>query len=1832
MKKFYTLLITAIFGFAFSQNTVNFTGETINWQFPPLVTTAQVSAWGGGGAGGATTGGNNTKVGAGGGGGAFAMLNAMPVNPSTIYSGVAGPGGVAGSGNGGNGTDSWFNSNTMLLAKGGSGGGSGGTGTYGVPGSGGLAISSIGDVMNSGGNASRGTRGSYSGAGGGSAGSIGNGGDATAGTGGTAGSGALPGANGANARTSRNNGLAGSAPGSGGSGGYGNNNSNYNGGNGADGVVAITYTGYCRPFSTNNGTYINALSTTGGVTNISKSTTGYGAYGYQNWYYDSNGSVSAYEGNTFTVTFNLVAGTFGAGVAIWIDWNKNNSFDASERVYNSAAYLATGNTTTPAITVPVGTTAGDYVMRIVTDYWSMNPDSCTLNASGPRGEGEDYKLTVLAAPACSGIPVGGTVTVNPTSGTPGSTYSVSATGYSNNATGLTYQWQYSDDNGASWLNQGTSSTTYSGLTGMTPYGAVRQWRLAVTCSNSASTGYSTLGTFTTTYCVSSGDTFPDGITGVQFNTISNLNTPVNTAYTNYTNISTTVMKTLQYDLRVYVNTGGNYIDYQSVYFDWNGDGDFADAGEFYNLGTASNVTNGLTSLSPLSITIPAGAITGSVRMRVQSRYNSATTGPCQTGFYGEVEDYTINIINAVACSGTPTGGTTVLTPNTGTPNSTFTASVTGATVASGLTYQWESAPTATGPWTDIAGATTATATITAINTFGTTYYRRKISCGINSAWSTVVSYTTDYCTPSSTASDFYIKNVQFVGTLNPDTTNPSGYTAGGYANYKAKPEIAKQLVGEAINVQLSLQNTVANPYSYAKAWVDWNRDGFFNNDASEIVYDSGTESVADVPFGYIIPTGTAPGTYVIRIRNRYADSNGNNFDPCEILANGETEDYTFEVINPCAAQITSVSAPSNCGAGPVTITAVGNSSTTSYKWFSSEFGAAISGENGSTYTTGSLTPGSYTYYVSAVGASCEAQFRTPVKIVVKPKPNVQFTQTAPEICGSGGTIQIATSNVSEEVTLIDDHFDNLSNFVNSFDGNTEPTGAWQLYNGPHRFPNYGPAVSSGYGGGQFAAVTTDVQRNSNFLNYFSSSSNLPSTANFTTLKMDFDLYLYFEQQNNVNRGYFKVQYSTNGGAAWNDIADPNAFIMTNVGVPTRWSKISINLPAACLGQNQLRFRFVAFAYSSTSEWMVNLFAIDNVRIYGDRPLVPNFTWTGDTSILFQSDCTSAITSSTTSLCIKPSATQIENDASWTVNVSSTLSNSCNATGTITIPNASKTWSAASNDWSVPADWKPSGVPDATKCVIIKSPVTINSLTSDYQAFAKKVKIEAPGTLTVKSNAIYASSLTVSEEFINNNTAENSVVLENNTSLKQLSGSTGINHGNITVHRNLDFTGARNEYNYLSTPVTFASGQSYKTIYPGVTSANYPSVLYYVESTRYFLQSSGANILGRSSAVKEAGTLSGITNNRAEFKGVPYVGDFTYPLAHSSTGLGFNLVGNPYPSNVDLQVLYSYNSSQIEPDFRFWDNKANDNGGQQHGAGYNGRAYARYNAVSNIGNEAGYYLNTSHPIIGSKKPNKILKVGQGMMVQALGSGKSLSWNNAPDVKTVDNAGSVFFGKTSPDNRYWLTMKTPENLILTAAFTYIPELSNAFEKGDSKVTSGESDSFYSMTSDAEKVVINARSIFNPDDVVPLGTTHYAAGSYTISLGDHEGIFANGQNVYLKDKELNIVTNLSEGPYSFTSNSGQFTNRFEIVYLPQTTLDVTGFNKESVQIYRDGEDFVVKASTKNIKDVELYEMSGKLIFKKSSATREVRINAAQLANGIYMVKAYLENGEVTTKKVRY
>lgn len=152
-----------------------------------------------------------------------------------------------------------------------------------------------------------------------------------------------------------------------------------------------------------------------------------------------------------------------------------------------------------------------------------------------------------------------------------------------------------------------------------------------------------------TPCTSNGNmTYQTSTTGVTFNTINNLNSGKSAGgYGNFIATSTDVNRNSTYALTVKVNTDGNYPTQTKVWIDWNQNCSFGDAGEEYDLGSATNVANGNTSASPLSITVPVGATLGNTVMRVATKYvNTDDPGlpmSCLTGYDGETEDYTINV-------------------------------------------------------------------------------------------------------------------------------------------------------------------------------------------------------------------------------------------------------------------------------------------------------------------------------------------------------------------------------------------------------------------------------------------------------------------------------------------------------------------------------------------------------------------------------------------------------------------------------------------------------------------------------------------------------------------------------------------------------------------------------------------------------------------------------------------------------------------------------------------------------------------------------------------------------------------------------------------------------------------------------------------------------------------------------------------------------------------------------------------------------------------------------------------------------------------------------------
>ncbi len=152
----------------------------------------------------------------------------------------------------------------------------------------------------------------------------------------------------------------------------------------------------------------------------------------------------------------------------------------------------------------------------------------------------------------------------------------------------------------------------------------------------------TTGSAPCTYCTpTAASDDSTGITRVVFNTIDNTSasTP---AYTDFTSLSTTVHTSQSYALSVRVNTGGNYTVQTRAWIDWNQNCVF-ETGEVYDLGTATNQTNGLTSNSPLSITVPANVLSGQSTMRVRTRYGSAPT-PCDSNDWSEAEDYTMIVV------------------------------------------------------------------------------------------------------------------------------------------------------------------------------------------------------------------------------------------------------------------------------------------------------------------------------------------------------------------------------------------------------------------------------------------------------------------------------------------------------------------------------------------------------------------------------------------------------------------------------------------------------------------------------------------------------------------------------------------------------------------------------------------------------------------------------------------------------------------------------------------------------------------------------------------------------------------------------------------------------------------------------------------------------------------------------------------------------------------------------------------------------------------------------------------------------------------------------------
>ncbi len=141
---------------------------------------------------------------------------------------------------------------------------------------------------------------------------------------------------------------------------------------------------------------------------------------------------------------------------------------------------------------------------------------------------------------------------------------------------------------------------------------------------------------------------------------------------------------------------------------------------------------------------------------------------------------------------------------------------------------------------------------------------------------------TEYCASNGNdVSDEYIQRVQ-LGSID----NSTGATSGGYADYTS----LSTTLGATNSITITPAWT-GSPFSEGYAvWIDFNRDGDFNDPEEQVLSQSPTQSTS-INGSFSIPTGASTGATRMRVSMKY------NGIPttCESFSYGEVEDYSVTI-------------------------------------------------------------------------------------------------------------------------------------------------------------------------------------------------------------------------------------------------------------------------------------------------------------------------------------------------------------------------------------------------------------------------------------------------------------------------------------------------------------------------------------------------------------------------------------------------------------------------------------------------------------------------------------------------------------------------------------------------------------------------------------------------------------------------------------------------------------------------------------------------------------------------------------------------------------------------
>lgn len=371
----------------------------------------------------------------------------------------------------------------------------------------------------------------------------------------------------------------------------------------------------------------------------------------------------------------------------------------------------------------------------------------------------------------------------------------------------------------------------------------------------------------------------------------------------------------------------------------------------------------------------------------------------------------------------------------------------------------------------------------------------------------------------------------------------------------------------------------------------------------------------------------------------------------------------------------------------------------------------------------------------------------------------------------------------------------------------------------------------------------------------------------------------------------------------------------------------------------------------------------------------------------------------------------------------------------------------------------------------------------------------------------------------------------------------------------------------------------------------------------------------------------------------------------------SLVGNPYPSALDAQQFIADNDGIISGTILLWEQWA----GSSHSLSQYQGGYGYINQMTTVR----AYQHADIPIAdqaqtsGIKRPTNFIPVGQGFFVEVINDG-NIEFNNGQRVFIKES--DVLFDQENPDYADYgssffrsseteTSSDTEENLfqIIRLEFGTSQGSTRRFALGfgdnatdgldyglDGGLIIDKPEDDMGSLLDGKQYVIQALSPITPEKVVDLTFNASGSHSYNLKIVGLENI-PDDQEIYLKDNLTGSYFDLKNNTqYDFTSEAGEFNDRFEITFQTEDTLSsdtIENTNEVLIYVNKNENNLYVKHLTNQAKQLSILNTVGQVIktyYNIDNQSLENGLSISNLSSGVYLINIQTDTNQSIDKKV--